>query len=227
MHNERAITNANEPEALTCEDYLIELFPIFNTALFTVINTVAASIGFAFMKQVAPKLTPTNESDAIKNAALSATIGFAILSLGCAFFSTRSTKKTPRERLSDTANIFYPLACTDLVLAFPLPLLSAYFIYNLSLLDATMIGVNTVIGANMLLIPTLIAAMLFQAGHWLKPKDTIPVKHLPENKGHPIVRSEASAETTNNSINHTIIHVESADQAHRQHIPSASEVHHP
>ncbi len=192
MHNERTNDRTTESEALTYEDYLINLLPLFNTALFTGINTAGASIGYALINQLQLRLAPASQQEVIKNAAISATLSFMVLSLGCAFFSKPSKKQNPRDRLSETASIFYPLACADMALAFPLPIFTAYFFYNLALYDATTIGICSGIGANLLLIPTLIAAMLFQAGNWMKPTQTAPDDQAFENRVRDIVRHTLS-----------------------------------
>lgn len=211
MRNERTINNPNEPEALTCEDYLIRLFPIFNTALFTSINTAAASIGYALTSHINRKIAPSSESDVVKNAAISTVIGFMIISLACAYFSTPSTKKNPRDRLSETANLFYPLACTDMILAFPLPLFTAYFFYNASLYDAAMIGLSAGLGANLMLLPILAAAMLFQLGNRLKSTETAPNDQAFEDRVPAIVHWGLNAEPRMDPLNHTVIQMKNAD----------------
>lgn len=225
MRNERTIGNANEPAVLACEDYLIRLFPIFNTALFTGINTAAASIGNAFINEFEPRLAPRSKQDALNNAAISATLGFLIISLGCAFFSTPSTKKNPRDRLSETASLFYPLALADMILSFPLPILTAYFFYNLPIYDAGMIDLNNGIGTNLLLIPMLCGAMLFRVGNHLKSTETTPDDETVEDRARAIVRSEPNPQPANDMPNHTVIEVSSAaaeESDHNDHTSSMS-----
>lgn len=156
------------------------------TGLLTGMNTAGASIGQALLNQFESnttvsnttkiiELTPDDTTKMLKNAAISTVIGFMIIGMLYACFSAPSRKITRCGRLFEALQLFYPMSCANIVLAFALPIFTSFFFFRLPLRNSAQNGLATGIGANIITAPLLTAAGLFHLGKQYRPNNNEPI----------------------------------------------------